>query len=146
MPEDNTAEPTISVTDAPDPRDTGLIATGLANYNVSKGGLPDFKPIAVLATDPETGETIGGLYGRTSFGQLFVERFFLPEKYRGSGLGSRVLAMAEAEGKRRGCGIAALFTLEVQAPGFYLKQGWTMAAKLECPPPGITRYLMTKKL
>jgi hypothetical protein len=39
-----------------------------------------------------------------------------------------------------------LNTLEIQAPGFYLKQGYTMAAKLDCDAPGITRYLMTKKL
>jgi hypothetical protein len=36
--------------------------------------------------------------------------------------------------------------MEIQAPGFYLKQGYEMAATLDCDPPGITRYLMTKKL
>ena len=54
--------------------------------------------------------------------------------------------MAEEEGKRRGCAVIALFTPHFQAPGFYQKQGWDMAAKLEATPHGITRYLMTKKL
>jgi hypothetical protein len=54
--------------------------------------------------------------------------------------------MAEEEGRRRGCSRVSLNTLEIQAPGFYQKQGYTMAAKLECDPPGVTRYLMTKKL
>jgi GNAT superfamily N-acetyltransferase len=139
-------EPIITVTDAPDPRDTAVITEGLGAYNDSRGGVRDFRPIAVLVADPASGATIGGLYGRTSYGCLFIERFFLPERHRSSGLGSRVLAIAEAEGKRRGCAIAALFTLEIQAPGFYRKQGWAMAAKLEAPPPGITRYLMTKQL
>ncbi len=80
---------------------------------------------------------------RTSFGLLFVERFFLPENYRGNGLGSRVIALAEAEAKRRGCTRAALF---FQAPGFYLKQGYDIAARIDCTPPGATRMLMTKNL
>ena len=62
------------------------------------------------------------------------------------GLGARVLAMAEEEGRRRGCAVIALFTLEFQAPGFYRKQGYTEAARLAPPPPGTTRYLMTKSL
>jgi len=136
----------ITVTDMPDPSATAIITEGLGAYNDSQGGVRDFRPIAVLVTDPATGETIGGLHGRTSYGCLFIDRFFLPETFRKNRLGSRVLAIAEAEGKRRGCAVAALFTLRIQAPGFYLKQGWDMAAKLEAPPPGITRYLMTKKL
>ena len=95
---------------------------------------------------PATGELIGGLTGRTSFGLLFVERFFLPEKWRRNGLGSRVLASAEAEAKRRGCTRAALFTLTFQAPGFYQKQGDEIAARLDCDPPGATRVLMAKRL
>ena len=47
---------------------------------------------------------------------------------------------------RRGCALAALFTLHFQAPGFYRKQGYDIAARLEAPPPGATRILMTKKL
>jgi hypothetical protein len=54
--------------------------------------------------------------------------------------------MAEEEGRRRGCTLVSLNTLEIQAPGFYLKQGYEIAARLDCDPPGITRYLMTKRL
>jgi hypothetical protein len=39
-----------------------------------------------------------------------------------------------------------LFTLTFQAPGFYLKQGYEIAAKIDCDPPGATRMLMTKTL
>ncbi len=136
----------ITLTDAPDAAATAAIADGLANYNASKGGLRDFRPLAVLVTDPDTGAVVGGLYGRTSLGVMFIDRFFLPEGLRGNRLGSRLLAMAEEEGRRRGCALAALFTLHFQAPGFYLKQGWDMAARLDIPLPGTTRMLMTKKL
>jgi len=109
-------------------------------------GYRDHRPLAVVVSDPDTGATIGGLFGRTSFGLLFVERFFLPENVRGNGLGSRVIAQAEEEARRRGCTRAALFALTFQAPGFYLKHGYDIAARLDCDPPGATRMLMTKKL
>jgi hypothetical protein len=39
-----------------------------------------------------------------------------------------------------------LSTLHFQAPGFDLKQGWEVAARIECEPPGHTRFYMTKNL
>jgi GNAT superfamily N-acetyltransferase len=140
------AEPAFRVTDALDDGARAVIADGLAAYNDEKAGYRDYRPLAVVASDPATGAVVGGLFGRTSFGLLFVERFFVPENFRGNGLGGRVIALAEEEAKRRGCTRAALFTLTFQAPGFYLKQGYEIAARLDCAPPGATRMLMTKKL
>jgi GNAT superfamily N-acetyltransferase len=140
------AEPALAVTDTLDDGARVVIADGLAGYNDDKAGYRDYRPLAVVVSDPDTGEVLGGLAGRTSFGLLFVEPFFLPEKFRGNGLGSRVIALAEEEARQRGCTRAALFTLTFQAPGFYLKQGYEIAARLDCAPPGATRMLMTKRL
>ena len=137
---------TLTVTDRADEAARAVIADGLSAYNEAKAGYRDHRPLAVFVADPQSGETVGGLHGRTSHGLLFVERFFLPESERLRGLGSRVLALAEAEAKRRGCTRAALMTVTFQAPGFYQKQGYEIAARLECDPPGATRMLMTKKL
>jgi GNAT superfamily N-acetyltransferase len=139
-------EAKIVLTDAPDPADTAVIADGLRAFNTSQAGYDDYRPLAVFVTDPETGKVIGGLYGGSYLGQLRVDRFFLPEDLRRDRIGSRVLAMAEEEGRRRGCFRVTLNTMEIQAPGFYRKQGYEAAAVLDCDPPGITRYLMTKKL
>jgi GNAT superfamily N-acetyltransferase len=136
----------IIQTDSPDPADIAVIADGLRAYNSAMAGYDDYRPFAVFVTDPATGKVIGGLYGASSRGQLRVDRFFLPQELRRDRLGSRLLKMAEEEGRRRGCTRVTLNTMEIQAPGFYLKQGYTMAAKLDCPAPGITRYVMTKKL
>ena len=57
-----------------------------------------------------------------------------------------MLKMAEEEGRRRGCTRIALTTLSIEAPGFYLKQGYAAAATIDCEPPGLTRYYMVKKL
>ena len=41
----------------------------------------------------------------------------LPEDLRRDRVGSRLLTMAEEEGRRRGCARVTLFTMEIQAPG-----------------------------
>jgi GNAT superfamily N-acetyltransferase len=140
------AEITITLTDTPDDDEGAVIAEGLRAYNEAQAGYSDSRALAVLVRDPETKKVVGGLSGRTSLGLLRVERFFLPEGLRRDGLGSRILAMAEEEARRRGCTRAVLSTLQFQAPGFYLKQGWEVAARIECEPPGHTRFYMTKKL
>jgi GNAT superfamily N-acetyltransferase len=70
----------------------------------------------------------------------------LPEDLRRGRLGTRILEMAEEEARRRGCTRAVLSTLHFQAPRFYQKQGWEIAARIECELPGHTRFYMTKKL
>jgi GNAT superfamily N-acetyltransferase len=142
----NQAEPTITLTDGPNDDESAVIADGLRAYNEAQAGNSDSRALAILVRDPETKKVVGGLLGRTSLGLLRVERFFLPESLRRDRLGSRILAMAEEEGRCRGCTRAVLSTVHFQAPGYYLKQGWEVAARIECEPPGHTRFYMTKKL
>jgi len=140
------AETAITLTDAPEDGERTVVMDGLRTYNEERAGVSDARQLAILARDPDTGEVVGGLLGRSYLGLLTVERFFLPENLRRGGLGGRILAMAEEEGRRRGCTRAVLSTLHFQAPGFYLKQGWEVAARIECEPPGHTRFYMTKNL
>jgi GNAT superfamily N-acetyltransferase len=140
------AKTLTTLTDAPDDGERAVIMDGLRAYNEAQAGGSDAYPLAVLVRDPETRKVAGGLLGRTYLGLLTVERFFLPEDLRRGRLGSRILAMAEEEARRRGCTRAVLSTLHFQAPGFYQKQGWEVAARIECEPPGHTRFYMTKKL
>src|SRR6266581_7988694 len=92
-------KPKIVLTDAPDPADTAVIADGLRAVNTSQAGYDDYRPLAVFVTDPVSGKVLGGLYGGSYLGQLRVDRFFLPEDMRRDRLGSRLLALAEAEGR-----------------------------------------------
>jgi predicted N-acetyltransferase YhbS len=136
----------LVVTDAPAADAEAVIRDGLSDYNFSKAGYRDYRPLAILVSDPETGEVVGGLLGGTSFGLLRIDRFFLPESLRKQGLGSKNNKAAEEEGRRRGCSRALLTTLSFQAPGFYKRQGWEVLAELEGQPPAPSRFLMTKRL
>lgn len=136
----------LIVTDAPKPEVEAVIRDGLSAYNLDKAGYRDQRALAVVVSDADTGEVVGGLLGRTSMGLLYIDRFFLPENLRRQRLGTRILEEAEAEGMRRGCSRAILSTLSFQAPGFYQRQGWQVLGRIDCEPPGHTRFYMTKKL
>ena len=138
--------PDITVTDELDAADVAVITDGLRAYDLSQTGYHDFRPLAVFVRDPRTGKVVGGLSGRSEFGLVYVAWFFLPEDLRRARIGSRVLAIAEEEGRRRGCTRIALTPLSVEAPGFYRKPGYDIAATIDCDPPGLTRYYMMKKL
>jgi GNAT superfamily N-acetyltransferase len=115
MPNDDAKlDPDITVTDVHDPADVAVITDGLRAYDLNQTGYHDFRPLAVFVRDPQTGKVVGGLYGRSEFGLVYVAWFFLPEDWRRAGIGSRVLAMAEEEGRRRGCTRIALTTLRLK--------------------------------
>ena len=146
MPNDHGKAPNIIVAEELDPADVAVITDGLRAYYVNEAGHYDFRPLAVFVRDPQTGKVVGGLHGRSEFGLVYVAWFFLPEHLRRVRIGSRVLAMAEEEGRRRGCTRIALTTLSIEAPGFYKKQGYDIVATIDCEPPGLTRYYMMKNL
>ena len=143
---DTKADLYIAITDELDPADSAVISEGLRAHNISEAGYLDFRPLAVFVRDRQTGKVIGGLLGRSEYGLVYVAWLFLPEDLRRARIGSRGLAMAEEEGRRRGCTRITLTTLSIEAPGFYLKQGYEVAATIDCEPPGLTRYYMMKKL
>jgi GNAT superfamily N-acetyltransferase len=135
----------IAVTDQPDEALKSIISMGLADYNEVQSGRRDARPLAVIAGDPVTGETVGGLLGRTSLGLFFINLFYLPERLRGAGLGSRMLRMAEGEAFQRGCRAATVMTINFQAPEFYRRHGWEEFGRIACLP-GIERVFLRKTL
>ncbi|MGC0421232.1 GNAT family N-acetyltransferase [Embleya sp. AB8] len=136
----------VVVTDAPDAGDVALISDALDAFNVEATGVEDRRAPAVPVRDAGTGRVVGGLVGRTSLGLLFVDLLHLPRELRGSGLGGEILGRAEAEGLRRGCRQAVLYTISFQAPEFYRRHGWRVFGEVPCDPPGTSRVFMSKEL
>ena len=111
----------LALTDAPDSRLESILDDGLAAYNAEQANRRDWRPLAVSAHDPDSGELVGGLLGRTSLGLFFLDLFYLPERMRRGGTGSAMIRMAETEAVRRGCRAATLVTVNFQAPEFYAR-------------------------
>jgi len=135
----------LTLTDSPDPRLESILEDGLAAYNAEKAGRRDWRELAVTAHDPDSGELVGGLLGRTSLGLFFLDLFYLPERMRHGGTGSAMMRMAEAEATRRGCRAATLVTVNFQAPEFYARHGWEEFGRIPSMP-GVERIFMRKTL
>jgi GNAT superfamily N-acetyltransferase len=135
----------LTLTDDPDPRLKPVLEDGLAAYNAEKIGTRDWRALAVTAHDPDNGDLVGGLLGRTSLGLFFLDLFYLPERMRHGGLGSAMIRMAEVEAVRRGCHAATLVTVNFQAPEFYARHGWEEFGRI-ASAPGVERIFMRKTL
>ena len=138
--------PVLTLTGAPDAKAEAVIEDGLGQFTKQQAGYSDSRPLAVLVSNPRTGEVIGGLLGRTSLGLLFIDLFFLPDDVRGQGIGSRIMQQAEDEARRRGCCASVLYTISFQAPEFYERHGYRRFGTIDCLPPGTSRIFMTKTL
>jgi ribosomal protein S18 acetylase RimI-like enzyme len=64
---------------------------------------------------------------------------------RGEGLGRRVMALAEEEARRRGLSGIWLDTWTFQAPGFYVRLGFTECGRIPDYPPGHDRVFYVKR-
>lgn len=136
----------LSLSSAPEPEARDIIGGGLNAFNDAHVGYADRLPLTVMVKDPHTGVVVGGICGGTSLGLLFIDLVYLPGTLRGQDVGTTMMSMAEAEGRRRGCRAAVLYTISFQAPVFYQKQGWRVFGEIPCEPPGTSRVFLTKDL
>jgi GNAT superfamily N-acetyltransferase len=121
-------QPTLE--ENPASEDLDVVSEGLEAYNVAQTGVDDARRLAIFVRDA-AGRIVGGLFGMTSWGWMFVDYLWLEEALRGRGYGRRLMAMAEAEAVARGCRQALLNTMSFQAPDFYLELGYEEVAVLE---------------
>jgi len=119
------SRPVIAVEEKPDPKLRDEIVKPLRAYNESKIGPIKVEPLAITLNDPDTGAVIGGLWGTSAVGLLYVDLLVVPEELRGQGLGRELLAKAEDMAHKRGCQGLWLYTATFQAPAFYEKLGFT---------------------
>lgn len=138
-------QPQFHLTDAGQPAARAIIQRGLAAFHDKHAGASGFRPLAILLLDG-AGAAIGGLWGRTAWGWLFIELLFVPEAMRGGGVGRELVRRAEGEAVSRGCVGVWLDTFSFQARGFYEKLDYAVFGQLDDCPPGHSRLFMRKAL
>jgi predicted N-acetyltransferase YhbS len=96
------------------------------------------------------GDLIGGLVGSTSYGWLLVKMLWVAEPERGHGLGTRLMAQAEAVARSRGCHGAWLDTSSARAEQLYARLGYAPFGTLQNEPgehpQGHRRAFLAKRL
>jgi GNAT superfamily N-acetyltransferase len=132
-------EPTLQ------PDDINVIVGGLKDYNAAQtnGDMPDYFLVSVRDAE---GRMLGGLLGATYLGWTQVSALWMPEALRGQGLGTQLMAQAEAHARERGCPRMFLETLSFQALPFYEKLGYRVVSRIDDFPPGGARYALTRLL
>jgi GNAT superfamily N-acetyltransferase len=114
-------------------------------HNVAATGIDDGS-LLVLSVRDEDDVLVAGLYGWTWGGTGFVDLLFVDADRRGNGLGSRLLAQAEDEARRRGCHQMLLSTHTFQAPVFYAARGYEERGRFPDYPAGEAQVMLAKRL
>jgi GNAT superfamily N-acetyltransferase len=108
----------------------GTLGRLLREFNYKRvGRYPEGQTVYLDAKDEE-GNRVGGFRGEIHFHWLFVNVLFVEERERGNGVGGRLLSEGEARAKGKGALHSRLDTFEWQAPGFYLKHGYSELLKM----------------
>lgn len=129
--------------------DAEYICDKLVEYNLSK--VPktqreEFISINKKIVD-EYGSIIAGCIAKMyCWNVIYIDILWVDEKYRKSGLGTRLLNEIEAVALEEKCSLIHLDTFDFQAKDFYIKNGYEIFGVLEDCPKEHCRYYLKKKL
>jgi ribosomal protein S18 acetylase RimI-like enzyme len=120
----------------PSENDIKVLEDGIEQFNHSTPFDRDRikVPLAVWLRQHE--QIVGGAYGDTHYGWIYLSTLWVDEEVRGQGWGSRLIELFEAEGIARGCNGAWVDTYGFQAPNFYERLGYREFGRLDEFPPG----------
>lgn len=135
----------LKVIKNPTETEINYIKNELKKYNDKLVGEDNHKTLSLIIRNNKD-EIIGGLVGGTYWGWLYIDRFWINEKYRNQGLGKNIIKIAEEEAKMRGCKKAQVDTHDFQAFDFYVKQDYKTICEIKDFPKGHCKYIMIKEL
>ena len=136
----------IDVTDVITEQDQEELYAGLRAYNSQFVDTRDWHSLGVYARDAQ-GKMCGGLIGKRKGDWLSIDYLWVSEAMRGAGLGSTLIAEAEARIRQWGCRKMLVDTISFQALPFYQKCGFTLSYTLQdFPHEGMQRHYLTKNL
>lgn len=117
----------------------------LRKYNRSKREPSRDIPLGIFYETDE-GRKKAGLTGEIFGNWLSIHYLWVSEEYRGQGIGSHLLVLAEQEAVAQGAKYAFVDTFDFQAPEFYKKHGYREVFRLREYPYTGARYYYTKPL
>lgn len=135
----------FEVTEAPVEADKEAVRAHLRKFTDDFTVPSNARNLSLLVRD-DAGAILGGMWGNSSRQWLYIDLLGLPPALRGSGMGTRLMGMAEAEARRRGCVAIWLDTFSFQARPFYEKLGFHVFAQIPDYPEGHTRFFLTKRI
>jgi len=135
---------TIAPTDTPEPGVFEAIYQALDASSRHVVG-PAHPRLLVIPIYDDGGAVAGGLWGCSIHQWFQIQLLFVPLALQGRGVGTALMALAEAEAIARDCWGAMVDTFSFQAAPFYRRLGYTIFAELDDFPPGHTRIFLAKR-
>jgi GNAT superfamily N-acetyltransferase len=120
------------------------VLDGLIRYNNDRMGRQKHKRLAVSLR--EGNAIVGGIVGEIWTAVLFIQYFWLEQRLRGRGFGTKLIGAMEDEARKFGATRSYVDTMSFQAPGFYRACGYREFGSIEGYPGGVTRHWFTKLL
>jgi GNAT superfamily N-acetyltransferase len=123
------------------------VNSGLYAYNDQFAGPMGNSMLMIGARDADH-KIIGGLVAnlQTGWKWIHIQRLWVNEAHRCTGIGRRLLEAAEREAQNLGIVYSAVDTMAFQARGFYEKQGYSVYGVMEDYPYGHRKFLLRKTL
>ena len=137
---------TITIEQNPDQNITDFIGDNLSRDAEKGAGFEKERVKLSILVRGSDNSLKGGLIAEISWKWLYIFNIWIQGDFRHKGIGTRLLAIAEEEAKKRGCGNACLETFSYQARPLYERLGYEVFGQLDDFPPGYTKYFMKKEL
>ncbi|RRD40186.1 N-acetyltransferase [Leptotrichia sp. OH3620_COT-345] len=129
-------------------KDKEYIIDRLVEYNLSQVSgkqKENFIDLSRKVTD-EKGGIIGGIVAHMyCWNCIYIDTLWVSEKYRGKGIGKKLLKETEDYAEKNNVHLIHLDTFDFQAKDFYEKYGYEVFGILEDCPENHKRYFMKKK-
>jgi len=135
----------FSITDDVTEAEMNIVHAGLGRYvDEQIGNKRDGIGIKLVIRD-STDDVIGGLLAFTTMRNLVVELVWLDERYRGRGLGRKLILEAERIAQEHGCIAVQASALSFQSPGFFRRMGYTVFGMSDGYPDPVKEYYLIKR-
>ncbi|MCM3782760.1 GNAT family N-acetyltransferase [Neobacillus mesonae] len=115
------------------------------NMRATRGMLKEPGESIHLYLKNSESEVVGGIFCETWLHGLYIDVFWISERYRGQGFGNKMIREAERKGKEAGCVFAHTSTFSYQAPTFYEKNGYEIFGVNDLFPGEVKQYFLRKK-
>lgn len=89
---------------------------------------------------------VAGLCGRIEQRRLYVDYLWVEPQHRDRGIGTRLLQAAERQAAAAGCDEARIETLAAPTCMLYVALGYQVTHRLDDYIPGLTLYVLAKRL
>jgi GNAT superfamily N-acetyltransferase len=135
----------LRVETAPAAEDLQFLDDRIYEFNAATTGVDDGTFFTILVRD-DAGAILAGLHGWTWGDCCEIKTLWVRVDRRRTGLGSRLLAAAEAEARRRGARQIVLASHTFQAPSFYHRHGYETVFVLDGYPSPHGQHHLRKRL